>query len=99
LVSFYQIGGIATKTKARKDNPSVSRLRKQLLKPIHGGKKKSCGSICQHLHVAGEELRNWPGGGWLDQPNTNKPSWLCLVPFSIVSKDRVTIYHRDVLGH
>lgn len=103
LVSFCQIGGIATETKARKDNPAVSRLKKQLLKPIHGGKKekkkKSCGSICQHLHITSQELRNQPGDGWVDQPNINKPSWLCLVPFSIVSKDRTTIYHKEALGH
>lgn len=61
--------------------------------------KRCCGSICQHLHLASQELLKQPGGGWVDQPNTNKLSWLCLVPFSIVSKDRAMIYHKEAPGH
>lgn len=67
---FYQ-GGLATKTKTTKDNHTVSGLKKQLPKLIHGGKKKkkSRGSICQYLHVASQELRKQPAEGWVDRPS------------------------------
>lgn len=37
-------------------------------------------------------------GGWIG-PVLNKPSWLWLAPFSRVSKDRATTYHKEALGH
>lgn len=97
---FYQ-GGLATKTKTRKDNHAVSGLKKQLPKLIHGGKKKKK-AVAAFANIFTLLVRNCASsqqkGGWIG-PVLNKPSWLWLAPFSRVSKDRATTYHKEALGH
>lgn len=84
-----------------KDNHAVSGLKKQLPKLIHGGKKKNK-NVAAFANIFTLLVRNCASsqqkGGWIG-PVLNKPSWLWLAPFSRVSKDRATTYHKEALGH